>query len=130
MIIPCFHEILLITFLVLGELLFPYISRLSLSVLSLKQLLEPRENAAVLGLVGIPGRWLALCGSGGSSLHLPPATGSTARGGASGQSQPQPYGINFIGSLVDILGIEAAARLELEEYLLEHLYLSVRSTAL
>ena len=61
------------------------------------------------GLVGHPREmqpWLALSGS-GTSLHLPPATGSTARGGASGQSQPQPYGINFIGSLVDILGIQA-----------------------
>ena len=85
----------------------------AVAIFGFKQLLEARENAAVLGPVGIPGRWLALCGSGGSSLHLPPATGSTARGGASGQSQPQPYGINFIGSLVDILGIEAAARLEL-----------------
>ena len=110
MIIPCFYEILLITFLVLGELLFPYISRLSLSVLSLKQLLEPRENAAVAGpgwaSPGDAPLWLQLL------PRWPPpaaaaATGSTARGGASGQSQPQPYGINFIGSLVDILGIQA-----------------------
>ena len=36
-------------------------------------------------------------------LKRPPpaaaATGSTARGGASGQCQPQPYGINFIQRL-------------------------------
>ena len=68
----------------------------AVAIFGFKQLLEARENAAVAGpgwwVVGIPGRW-------SSGLHLPPATGRGARGGASGQCQPQPYGINLIGGL-------------------------------
>ena len=71
----------------------------AVAIFGFKQLLEARENAAVAGpgwwVVGIPGRW-------SSGLHLPPATGRGARGGASGQCQPQPYGINLIGGLFDI----------------------------